>query len=121
MNESFNNLPWHDATIQSIKIDREHPGDQDTIKFLIIWPEEQNASTIEFTDCYALNMNMNFGIVALKSILHAECFGASEKLNVIRNEWSRMGVNLENLKCFRIETNSTNSIINIYALGYRSI
>ncbi len=64
---------------------------------------------------------MNFGIVASESILIAECVNSSEELNSIRMDWSKGGINLENLQSFKIITNSTNSIIDIFALGYRII
>jgi hypothetical protein len=119
MNINFNQLPWHDATIQYIYIDRKKPGERDVIKFVIDWPNENRSSNIEFFDCYALTMNLNFGIIATESILMAECFTATEELNLIRQKWSKINVNLEDLKCFRFVTNSTNSLINIYALGCR--
>jgi hypothetical protein len=121
MNTNFNDLPWHDANLQFIYIDRKKPGEQDVVKLLIDWPGSSNSSTIEFYDCYALTMNMNFGIVACESILTAECFVDSKELNAIRLEWSKVGINLENLKYFRIITNSTNSTINIFALGFHMI
>lgn len=119
MNANFNDLPWHDASLQFIYIDRQNPGERDVIKFLIDWPDGYKSSTIEFYDCYALIANMNFGIVACEAILTAECFTDSEELKSIREDWSKAGVNLENLKCFKITTNSTNSTISIYALGFQ--
>lgn len=119
MNNNFNELSWHDANITSILIDRSMPGEQDVIKFLIDWPDTDINSYIEFHDCYALSANMNFGIIACESILQAECFINSEELDQIRKEWSKIGVNLNELKCYRITTNSTNSVFNIFSLGFR--
>ncbi len=119
MSTNFNNLPWHDANLQTIYIDRQKPGEQDVIKLLIDWPDRISASIIEFYDCYALTMNMNFGIVASESILSAECLADSKELDAFRKEWSKAGINLENLKCFKFITNSTNSTINIFALGFQ--
>jgi hypothetical protein len=121
MNTNFNDLPWHDANLQFIYIDRQKPGEKDTIKLLIEWPESNSTSNIEFNDCYALTLNMNFGIVACESILTAECSSDSEELRSIKKKWSRAGINLEGLKCYKIITNSTNSIINIYALDFRMV
>ncbi len=90
-----------------------------TITLSIIWPEDESSSRIEFYDCYALNANMNFGIVACETILTAECLTNSEELDSIRKEWSEVGISLENLKCYKIITNSTGSIISIYCLGFR--
>ena len=94
MIQEFNDLPWHDATIHK-------------------------SSLIEFYDCYEAEMNFNFGVIACESILSAECYSENEKLHLIRLQWGKMGVDLEKLLCFHINTNSTNSTINIYSLGFR--
>lgn len=120
-NTNFNDLPWHDANLQYIYINRLNPGEQDVIKILIDWADSHSSSAIEFYDCYALTANMNFGIVACESILSAECFIDSAELTSIRQEWSKVGINLDSLKSYKIITNSTNSIINIFALGFRLI
>lgn len=73
MNQNFNDLPWHDTTLRFIYIERQQPGLKDVIKLLIEWPNDMNASIIEFYDFYAFSANMNFGIVASESILKAEC------------------------------------------------
>src|ERR1700733_10343480 len=97
MKDIFNDFSWHDAELEFVNIDRKKPGEQDTVSFSIIWPEG-NRSIIEFFDCYALQMNMNFGIVATETILSAECITDSEEIDCIRNKWSKGGVNLDNLK-----------------------
>lgn len=117
MHNNFDDLPWHDANLKYIHIDRSDPGNQDTVKILVEWPDGL-ASIIEFIDCYALKANMNFGIVANESILTAECLMDSEELNLIHNKWLKMGAKLKSLKCFRINTNSTNSLIDIFAKSY---
>ncbi|MFI0436063.1 MAG: hypothetical protein ACH350_10155 [Parachlamydiaceae bacterium] len=119
MNTNFNDLSWHDANLQFISIDRQKPGEQDVIKLLIDWPDNAGSSSIEFYDCYALTMNMNFGIVASESISTAECFTNSIELDFIRKEWSKVGVDLENLKFFKFTTNSTNNTIHIFSLGFQ--
>lgn len=115
MNEFFNELPWHDAVLEFVIIDRSRPGENDVIKISIDWPLEGYSKQIEFRECYGLDMNMNFGIIASESILTAECLVKSETLNKICNHWGRVGVDLSELKHYRIITNSTNSNINIYA------
>lgn len=119
--KNFDDFPWHDANLQFIDIDRRKPGEQDIIRLLVEWPEEEGVSEIEFSDCYALNMNMNFGIIASESILHAECITDSEELITIRRDWAHGGVMLDNLKCFKITTNSTNSTILIFALSFNEV
>jgi len=64
---------------------------------------------------------MNFGIVACESVLTAECVIDSEELNSIKEKWSKMNVNIVGIKCFKVVTNSENSIICIYSIGYRLI
>ncbi|PJD95257.1 MAG: hypothetical protein CK425_09075 [Parachlamydia sp.] len=117
MNINFDDLPWHDANLKSIHIDRSDPGNQDTVKILVEWPDDL-ASIIELYDCYALKANMNFGIVANESILTAKFLMDSEELHLIHNKWLKMGAKLKSLKCFRINTNSTNSLMEIFAKSY---
>ncbi len=121
MNTNFNDLPWHDADLQSIYIDRRKPGERDIVRFLIEWPDDSGSSIIEFFDCYGFSAAMNFGIIACESILTAEYLTESKELNSIREKWSKSGFNFKELKCFKIITNSTNSTINIYALGFKII
>lgn len=118
MKINFNDLPWHDAILRHINISREKPGEQDVIQILIDWPDN-NTSTIEFSDCYSFVANMNFGIVASESILTAECIEKSAELMSICNEWANVDVDLKELKCYKITTNSTASVLNIFALNFR--
>ncbi|MBN9378045.1 MAG: hypothetical protein BGO14_00980 [Chlamydiales bacterium 38-26] len=118
MKDEFNNLYWHDAILESFYLDRSNPGHQDTVKLLIEWPEGKK-TYLEFFDCYELQMEMNFGIVANESILTAECITESEEIEDVREKWQKMGVDLKDLKCFFINTNSTNSILKIFALNFR--
>ncbi|WP_059359807.1 hypothetical protein [Parachlamydia acanthamoebae] len=117
MDVHFNDLPWHDANLKYIYIDRRNPGYHDVVKLVIDWPDGLSSS-IEFYNCYALKANMNFGIAACESILAAECLIDSDDLNLIYNDWLSMGMKLESLKCFRINTNSTNSLIEIFAKSF---
>lgn len=118
MNEEFENLPWHDANLQRICINRQNPGENDSVSFLIEWPEESSLSSVEFYDCYAFNAQMNFGIVSSESILKAECINDSPEIKAICDKWLKIGVELANLKCYRIITNSTHSIIDVFSLGF---
>jgi hypothetical protein len=119
MNVDFNDLPWHDAILRSIYVDRNNPGERDVVKLLINWPDEETTSNLEFGDCYGLTANMNFGVVASESILMAECVDDCDELRSMRQEWSNGGVNLDQLKCYKITTNSTNSSISIFALHFK--
>ncbi|MFZ1829200.1 MAG: hypothetical protein WAW42_10625 [Candidatus Competibacteraceae bacterium] len=117
MKIEFQDLPWHDAEILSIFIDRENAGEQDTIRLSIRWPDESE-SVVVFSDCYALSAMMNFGVIAPESVLSGEVVGSREDLEEIKQRWSHVGVDLAGLRCYQLETNSTASKILIYALGF---
>lgn len=112
-------MPWHDTILQFIAIDRQDSGLNDIVRLSIIWPDCSNVTVIEFYDCYGLIAHMNFGMVLSDTILTGECFIDSQELTHFRNLWAGMKVELNELKCFKITTNSTNSSISIFALGYK--
>src|SRR3954449_11598353 len=105
------------ATILSITIDRSSPGERDEVILKLQWPSGEEA-TICFKDCYALEANMNFGIIAAEAILSAECIRDSARLADIRKKWAALGVPLDDLKCFQLETSSTASTIRIFARAF---
>lgn len=117
MNTNFNFLPWHDAKLLSINIDRSNAGNSDLINLSVKWPDGHK-SDIVFSDCYLLSARMNFGIIAEESILEAICLKESDKILEIKGKWQTLGVELDGICCYRIVTNSTNSQIEIYALSY---
>lgn len=118
MIQNFNDLPWHDAELKEIIINRAQ---KDNIQILIRWPEEYGAQSacIEFFDCYAFQGDMHFGFVPPDFILGAECIQQSKELDNIKKIWKKMNLDISRLQCYRIITNSTNSTINIYALGFQ--
>lgn len=112
----FNELPWHDSTLLNVEIDRKKPGKNDSIKLSIKWPDG-NKNMVIFSDCYFFDAKMNFGIVAEESILSADCRSDCEEISAIKNNWTPLGVKLDNLLCYTINTNSTNSSLKILALS----
>jgi len=117
MGTEFNSLPWHDAELLSICIDRSNAGNNDTITFVVKWPDGSQNDLV-FNDCYLFDAKMNFGIVSEESILKAMCLDESDQISDIKSKWQPLGVALDNIRCYRIITNSTNSQIDIYALSY---
>ena len=117
MTTKFNELPWHDSTLLMIAIDRSDPGNNDTIKFKVQWPESEIISNVEFHDCYQMESSFNFGIVAPETIAIAMCKTESPELSTIRDLWSKGGVFLDNLKCYEFEMNSTASVMKIFAMS----
>jgi len=117
---NFNELEWHDAELIDVYIDRSMAGNNDIVKLTIKQTNDIKVIVV-FTDCFALNLNMNFGIIVSENILDANILTESKQLSNIRNVWGKLGVNLEKIKCFEIETNSTNSLIQIFALNYEIV
>jgi hypothetical protein len=115
MKKEFNDLDWHDAELQSIYIDRSIPGESDQVVLNIRWPNAIKSEVI-FNDCYAFKALMNFGIVvAEETIRDADFIEHSEELNEIRRTWEKVDVDLSGLRQYQIETNSTNSMLKIFA------
>jgi hypothetical protein len=118
MKRRFEDLPWHDATILELKVDRRRPGEADEVMLSMLWPDGQRSNVL-FVDCYALVAAMNFGVVAAETVRVATEFGDTEDLRQHQVRWSRLGVDLSDLRMFRLETNSTASAITVFARGWK--
>ena len=117
MSKEFNSLCWHDAELCSIFIDRKHAGEQDTVRLLMRWPDNTESEVV-FSDCYALSAIMNFGVIAPESVLSAVVIEHRNDVDDIKQRWRNIGVDLANLRCYQLETNSTASKILIYACRF---
>jgi len=115
--KAFEAMEWHDAVLLSLNLDRRAPGKRDEVALIVEWPDGRK-QRVCFTDCYALEAQMNFGVIAPESIRAAHCIADSPKLAEIRRRWAVLGVALESLRCFEFSTNSTASRICIYAKRY---
>ncbi len=80
--DNFDQLPWHDAELLSITIDRSDPGNDDSVTLLVRWPNSQKNQII-FRECYALDMDMNFGVIATESIREGLCHMRPRKPHTI--------------------------------------
>lgn len=115
---SFNTISWHDSKLLDIQINRENPGLSDEVQLTISWADDTKQLLI-FTDCYAVNLQMNFGVIAAETILDASMMQESDQLIEIQRRWENYkDIDLSNLKLFQIETNSTHSTIQIFAMDY---
>ena len=101
MKAMFSDLPWHDAELLNIAIDRRNPGENDQVIVDICWPNGKQ-DTLVFCDCYGLEAKMNFGVIGAEAILNASTRENSTELTQIREKWAKMGVDLAALKCFEI-------------------
>ena len=114
---AFNDFAWHDATLLSIRVDRRNPGSSDVVAIDLEWPGGQR-QTLQFTDCYCLDMNMNFGVLAPETILAARISDDDPDLIVLRSRWASLGVELNDCQCYEMTTNSTASKIRIFARAF---
>jgi hypothetical protein len=116
--QTFNALAWHDAVLLQLTVDRGNPGEIDEILLVVKWPDGTQQQ-IRFVDCYLLEAQMNFGVVAPESIRDAHCSKDSSQLSEVRRRWKGLGVTLDDLKCFEVCTNSTASVIRICAREFQ--
>jgi hypothetical protein len=115
--ESFNELPWHDATMLELRIDRRRAGHVDEVVLTMMWPDERR-SRIRFIGCYGIDAKMNFGVVSAETVRSAMEREDSEELGALRAKWKPLGIELSGLRAFSIETNSTGSLLTIYSQGW---
>ncbi len=118
--EEFDLLPWHDALLLDVRVDRGAPGERDEVALTLEWPSGVRQNMV-FADCYAFDAKMNFGVIAEESILGARCVSESTKLAEVKARWARSGVQLGDLACFEIETNSTASLLTVYARRFQLV
>jgi hypothetical protein len=115
--QTFEALEWHDASLLALTIDRQTPGERDEIVILIEWTDGRKQK-IRFAKCYALDAQMNFGVIGPESIREACCLTDSQKLTDLKRRWAAIGADLGGLQCFEIITNSTASTVRIFALNF---
>jgi hypothetical protein len=116
---AFDDLPWHDAELLGLVVDRRDPGHVDEVRLQVRWPDGR-VDTLTFFDCLLLEAAMNFGVIAAESILMAQCHDSTAGLARLRDKWSISPRVTDGLVCFEIEMNSTASLLRIYAKGFRS-
>ncbi|WP_439529139.1 hypothetical protein [Pannonibacter sp.] len=114
MTDTFNSLPWHDAELLELMVDRRNAGARDEVRLRVAWPQGDEA-TLLFHDCYAIVAEMNFGVIAEERIANGSLIDDDPGLKAIMGRWKPLGVSLEMLQCYRLETSSTSSVIRIYA------
>ena len=112
----FNDFEWHDAIILSINIDRSDAGNKDEIEFII--SNDETIYSLRFKEVYQANLSLNFGVISEETIREAYILNENDLLNEIKIKWSKIDVSIEELKCYFIETNSTNSKLFIYSLDF---
>ena len=114
MSDVFESLSWHDAELLELTIDRRSAGVIDEVRLLIRWPDGKD-DLLVFSECLSFVCSMNFGVIAEESILTASCLLETPELAALREKWKSFPQCVLGLKCFEIETNSTGSLLRIYA------
>jgi len=71
-----------------------------------------------FRNCYGFTAEMNFGVIAKEQIAAASTIQDDPYMTSLRGRWKTLGVSLDLLRCYRIETSSTGSVIRIYAMEF---
>ena len=79
---------------------------------------EDKKFEIVFEDVYKAYLDMNFGVVAQESIRFLIVENSDEAIKGIIEKWKSINSDLNSLRCFHLNTNSTNSDLRIYALRY---
>lgn len=113
----FEEVEWHDAIIKEIKIDRRNPGYKDIIEIEL--SVHDTKVQLLFEEVYLANMQMNFNVIAEETLLEAYIDDDDKELESLRTKWKDAGLIVDLLRCYVFNTNSTNSILKIYALTCR--
>lgn len=113
---SFDSLPWHDAALQELTINRREPGTCDEVRLEVVWPDGGRAALL-FRECYGFTAEMNFGVIAEEQIAAVSIIEDDPYLLSLRDRW-KPHVSLDLLRCYRLETSSTGGVIQIYAMEF---
>ena len=115
MNSVFEDCYWHDSTLQSVFIDRNDPGNNDSVEIIVKWYGSNSKSKLVFKKSYLFKTTMNFGIIANESIDDAYIAPSDdEDLMSFYRKWKGFFNHIK-LYCYVIKTSSTGSEIKILA------
>ncbi len=114
MDINFSEFPWHDSTLMEVVVSRRAPGRADRVKMIVLTIAKEEYQ-FTFDQCYGFQCAMNFGIVAPETIREASCGADFDELRELRKVWARVGVQLEGVEQYELTTNSTNSVLRVFA------
>lgn len=105
---NFDEITWHDTEITSIFLDRSAPGLKDVLE--IRCTNKINGSfTVVFSNVWKITSDMNFGVVATETIRFVNISESDDRIDIIKNQWKNVGIDIQRLSSADIETNSTAS------------
>lgn len=113
--EFFEDLNWHDSELIKIEID-----EQDRVILHIKYIEDYESFNTKirflvFERCLKVIVDANFGVASSNSILFGKEVLNSDLLQDVVKKWEKINSSTNKLRHFFIETNTTNSKINIIA------
>ena len=117
MSRRFDELPWHDAVLLGIGVDRTSPGNRDELTIDVGWPDGAR-ERVRFHDCYQVDLQLNFGVLGPDSVRSGDQEAAGPELSELQDAWARSGVDLGSLTIYRITTNVTASRLVIVARSF---
>lgn len=118
--DSLSNLNLHDSEILELVVDRADT-EADRIIVSLDYIEDYESMQVSrkklvFCGCYRAVLDMNFGVLAPESIRLGYEVEDSQLISDLRTRLEKVGVRInDRLKHFRLETNSTGSVIDIVA------
>ncbi|WP_425071187.1 hypothetical protein [Sagittula sp. S175] len=112
--DSLRFLAWQDAWLLEIYIDRTEPGHRDVVRLVVEWPDAENrplepVSLVDFHDCYALELDMGFGVIAEESIAGLTIEEDHPRLARIAEEFGT-----DDVTCVRIDLANTRGTLRIF-------
>ena len=116
---TFDALPWHDAVLLGVYVDRRSPGVTDEVVLEVEWPDGRREQ-VRILNAYRADLAFNFGVMGDETIRHGKVSDTDRELDAIKKRWLRLGVNLSDLRVYRVTTNSTASEIRVFAEGFKT-
>ena len=118
--DSLSGLNLHDSEVIEVVVDRADT-EADRIIVLLDYIEDYESMEVSrkrliFHGCYRAVLDMNFGVIAPESIRLGYEVEESDLIDALRSRLGAVGVEVGGrLKHFRMEMNSTASVIDIVA------
>ena len=114
---TFDMLPWHDAVLLGVRLDRRASRRKDEVVLEVEWPDGVQEE-VRILDAYHADLSLNFGVVGGETIRQGNVSDTGRELDAVRQKWLRLGVDLGDLRVFRVTTNSTASEIRVFARAF---
>jgi len=110
----FASMPWHDAQLLEIRLNRRNPGKRDDVEFIVRWLDD-TVSRLILCRCRTMKAALNFGIICNEAIDEAYEVLRSPMVEAVVQKWRQMKIELSGLRHFRICTSSTGGTIDVIA------